>query len=1043
MVDKDAWSASAQLQVLLHAKAPADAVRELVAATPAAASLEFAAPAGWKLFEGELATVKMVFPDGKIKLTRQDHYFESGDLQHALVSWLPLHAAAALNLAPEVVTVLIDANRDAATTPDACGLFPLALALQNNASDEVVMLLFDAARAAVGADGRTALHLVVAASRNIVVIRRVLEANRDAAKTPDAGGKVPFALLLLDASAKLVATFEAKSAAASLAFAAPAGWEPSVGAVVRLVPGVDEKKGLRPGELATVTKVFDAGDIKLTRRRDGKKLDHYFESGDLQHALVSWLPLYAAAALNLAPEVVAVLIDANRDAATTPDACGLLPLARALLNDASDEVIVLLGDAARSAVGTDKRTALHLVVAASRSIAVIHRVLEANRDAAKTPDAGGKVPFALLPSDASAEVASLLFEAGGPRFVWDALDPTTAATSRVELVATFEAKPTAASLAFAAPAGWEPSVGELATVNNIYSDGNIKLTRRRDGKALDGNFQPGDVQHGLVGWLPLYAAAALNLAPEVVAVFIDVNRDAATTPDAGGFPPLVLALQNDASDEVVMLLGEAARAAVGTDGRTALHLVVAASRSIAVIRRVLDANRDAVMTVDADGKLPHHLLQFAHGIELILALFVPHLRDSKALSTLLLRFDSPRLFADLLRNGVDSERLLLAAADLDDLDNAMLCVEKGAGGATPMPDDDRVARAVGLQSSVPAVASFFRLLGVFYGRYRFYEGPPAYRSTTSVVFFAEDLGAHADFEVIFHGADANHDDLLQGSEIDAAAAAVGVDRDVLAFGDDVAVSKEVFVTRCERLLGGGAKGSRRVVLKFMQDESQWRRETAARAGGSLSGAAQGTTTKPDARFIVQSLPGLEDTAAVEAAVEAGEGGLAAFAKRYLPAGVTIGRYVIVMDAADRSLQQIFQQERPDLNGTRTLFQQVTEAMLNTVRLALDGRLRLIDLDCAARIQTRDAPASFLSSKFSSATLPPEMFCALDGAQTVQFGEYWAEERDSSSDVWSKVAPKRDSKGRNFVVKTYRVSSGDEAPVNVGALPYELVKATVA
>jgi len=50
---------------------------------------------------------------------------------------------------------------------------------------------------------------------------------------------------------------------------------------------------------------------------------------------------------------------------------------------------------------------------------------------------------------------------GGARSVWDALDPTTAATSQVELVATFEATPAAASLAFAAPAGWEPSVGAV------------------------------------------------------------------------------------------------------------------------------------------------------------------------------------------------------------------------------------------------------------------------------------------------------------------------------------------------------------------------------------------------------------------------------------------------------------------------------------------------------------------------------------------------------------------------------------------------------
>ncbi|KAJ1454479.1 hypothetical protein M885DRAFT_242460 [Pelagophyceae sp. CCMP2097] len=109
----------------------------------------------------------------------------------------------------------------------------------------------------------------------------------------------------------------------------------------------------------------------------------------------------------------------------------------------------------------------------------------------------------------------------------------------------------------------------------------------------------------------------------------------------------------------------------------------------------------------------------------------------------------------------------------------------------------------------------------------------------------------------------------------------------------------------------------------MLDQSQWRREVAARAGGSLSDAGRGTKTILDAQFIVQSLPGLEDTIAVAAAVEAGEGGLAASGFKAL---YPVGHHVIVMEAGDRSLHEIFQQERPGLNGTRTLFQQVVRAV---------------------------------------------------------------------------------------------------------------------
>lgn len=139
----------------------------------------------------------------------------------------------------------------------------------------------------------------------------------------------------------------------------------------------------------------------------------------------------------------------------------------------------------------------------------------------------------------------------------------------------------------------------------------------------------------------------------------------------------------------------------------------------------------------------------------------------------------------------------------------------------------------------------------------------------------------------------------------------------------------------------------------LQNDQQWQRERDAREEHKL-----------DARFVIQTLPAPSDDE-FKCAVEIGEGGLKGFAEKYLkPEGITLGHRVLVMDKADRNLLQIFQQERPNLNVIRVYMQQLLEALghlhskglahldvkaLNIVRLAVDNRLRLIDLDAAARI----------------------------------------------------------------------------------------------
>ena len=111
------------------------------------------------------------------------------------------------------------------------------------------------------------------------------------------------------------------------------------------------------------------------------------------------------------------------------------------------------------------------------------------------------------------------------------------------------------------------------------------------------------------------------------------------------------------------------------------------------------------------------------------------------------------------------------------------------------------------------------------------------------------------------------------------------------------------------------------------------------------------------------MTGVPTNEEIATAVAAGSGGLSAI-KPYLPEGFSFGTHAIIMDAADRNLNQIYVQEQPDLSGLRTILSQVFEAvahlhekelmhgdlkLLNVVRFRRDNRLRLIDFDAAAKI----------------------------------------------------------------------------------------------
>ena len=89
-------------------------------------------------------------------------------------------------------------------------------------------------------------------------------------------------------------------------------------------------------------------------------------------------------------------------------------------------------------------------------------------------------------------------------------------------------------------------------------------------------------------------------------------------------------------------------------------------------------------------------------------------------------------------------------------------------------------------------------------------------------------------------------------------------------------------------------------------------------------------------------------------------------------------------------------------------------MLNVVRLALDNKLRLIDLDAAATISAFGGDVSYVGSKFSSAVLPPECFAKLDADQQKQFEAYFEDvdaelrEKETSEPASPVTPPKKAS-----------------------------------
>ncbi|KAF0719332.1 Aste57867_1116 [Aphanomyces stellatus] len=310
---------------------------------------------------------------------------------------------------------------------------------------------------------------------------------------------------------------------------------------------------------------------------------------------------------------------------------------------------------------------------------------------------------------------------------------------------------------------------------------------------------------------------------------------------------------------------------------------------------------------------------------------------------------------------------------------------------------------------------FYELL-FFCGRYQLMDGPPVHVSPTAVVVLALDHGLCSQVcrarmdghgELDEQGFIACCETLARVSpgqrklkQIHAHETESWREEFEQCANDRSTVSERAFLRYCEVHFG-----KLHVAVKFMRHSKEFSREMNARK-------------KLRSTHVLQKLPALDQ--------KVFEAGL-----RTLTLGEhgNMAEYhnVLVMPAADRSLEDIYVNERPDGNRTKQLLHQVGLALhylhdrglvhgdlkkRNVVRV--HDQLKLIDFDATVPI------GQPLGGKVSSGILPPEMFCQL------------AEPKNTR-----QLDHTKQNKGCQYTVKVYRYGC------DPNSLPYSLVHASTA
>ncbi|KAF0690482.1 Aste57867_18138 [Aphanomyces stellatus] len=340
---------------------------------------------------------------------------------------------------------------------------------------------------------------------------------------------------------------------------------------------------------------------------------------------------------------------------------------------------------------------------------------------------------------------------------------------------------------------------------------------------------------------------------------------------------------------------------------------------------------------------------------------------------------------------------------------------------------DQHGRAA-LQVTDAATRDVLNGLLFFCGRYELFDGPAIHVSATAVVVHAYDHGV---FRQVFREFADDESGQLDKAGFQACGRILGTtvssesSKQQKVVVDDGAefdlwdkdnsgwLSEAEYLRYCDQLYGGKLK----VAMKFMRHQDEYAREVATRTG-------------LDTQFVLGLLPMLPQQTVHDH--------VQTLTLHDLP----MSKYpnVLVMPAADRSLEDIFLKERPNDNQIRSMLHEVAEGLahlhshgivhgdlkkLNVLRVR--HHMRLIDMDAATPM------GQPIGAKFSSGSLPPELFHKLQSDdECAQYTAYWTNACDP--DTWAKVQPRS-----GYVVKTFH--SDDVAAPET--LPYKRVRASPA
>ncbi|KAF0700107.1 hypothetical protein As57867_009302, partial [Aphanomyces stellatus] len=335
-----------------------------------------------------------------------------------------------------------------------------------------------------------------------------------------------------------------------------------------------------------------------------------------------------------------------------------------------------------------------------------------------------------------------------------------------------------------------------------------------------------------------------------------------------------------------------------------------------------------------------------------------------------------------------------------------------------------------LNTTDATTRDFLKGLIHFCGRYEIFDGPPIHVSPTAVVVNAYDHGICLQVFKM----NAMHDQLNEKGFIacnqglgrvftERSANQKKFQRDAEAWRKEFQIwdkdrngtmSEVEFLHYCRQYFGGKIK----VAMKFMRNADEHERESESRKGLA-------------ADFVLPTLPTLDQNVFWKHVKKL---------KINDELDMTEYPHVLVMPAANRSLEDIHLKERPSDAKVRSMLYEVAVALkhlheknrvhgdlkkLNVLRV--QSALKLIDLDAAAKM------GDAVGAKFSSGILPPEMFYKLKSNDEVeQYKSYWNSAMAVPS-RWNKLKPKN-----NYVVKSFRHDC-----TSADVLPYDIVQATPA